>query len=154
CGAVAELKKQIAAEQGPGGFFEDEPGIPAVRNVRRVDAGGALASQIERFSILERPRSTDRGIVEPDVTSYPSVRRGGVGRRSEPFVERTAFVRLHVAEGYPAQPLQIGDSCGGGANAGKQKALPAVEQQRLLSIDEELVEGDSGRRSSIGQEGR
>src|SRR5262249_51177398 len=77
----------------------------------------------------------------------PPVRRGRVGRRREPFIERTAFVRLHVAEGYPAQPLQIDDSCGRRANAGKQKALPAVEQQRLVSIDEELVEGNSGWRS-------
>src|SRR5262249_37672519 len=35
-----------------------------------------------------------------------------------------------------------------------QRALPAVEQQRRVSIDEELVEGDSGWWSSIGQEGR
>src|SRR5215471_4902226 len=153
-GAVTELKEQVAAEEGSSSLLENEAGIPTVRNVRRVDAGGALAPQIDRLSILECPRRTNRRVVQPDVTSDPSVRRCRVGRRGKPFIERTTFVRLHVAERYPAQPSQVHDSCGGGADAGKQEALPAVEQQRLVGIDEELVKGDSGRRSGFGHEGR
>src|SRR5262249_54028811 len=62
----------------------------------------------------------------------------------EPFVERSAFVRLDVAEGYPLEPLEIDDPCGCRRNRGKQKALPAMKQQRLVRIDQELVESDAG----------
>jgi hypothetical protein len=73
------------------------------------------------------------------------VRDGRLRRRGEPLAQRAALVGLDVAEGDPAQAAYLhhpGDSLGDGR---EQRPLAAVEEQRLLGIDEELVEGEAVR---------
>src|SRR5208282_3203702 len=148
--AVAELKEQIAAEQRPRCFLENQSRVPAVRNVRRVDAPYALAAQIEHLAVRERARWPRRGVVKPYIAADSSMRRGRIRRRIEPFVERTAFVGFHVAERDPSQLLQIEQSRGGGRDRRKEKTLPAMKQHRLVCIDQELIEGDAGGRRYLG----
>jgi hypothetical protein len=77
---------------------------------------------------------------------------GGLGSGGQPFVERAAFVGFDVAEGDPAQPPQVEEARHGLETGGKQRALAAVEEQRLPRVDQELVEGETTR-TYRGQEG-
>jgi len=48
--AATDLGEQVTAEQRRGGFLEDQAGLPAVRHVRRVAPGDALAAEVEHFA--------------------------------------------------------------------------------------------------------
>src|SRR4029077_18404803 len=78
---------------------------------------------------------------------------GAGGRGAEPLREGAALVGLDVAEGDPAQPSQVHDAGGGPRHRRVERALAAVEEQRLLRVDQELVEGEA-LRPHRGQEGR
>ena len=71
-------------------------------------------------------------------------------RRREPFVHRAAFVGLDVTEADPAQLFdrdEPADRFGQGREHGAQ---PAMEQHRLGGADEEMIEGEAGRRGDVG----
>src|SRR4029079_1157934 len=74
-----------------------------------------------------------------------------VRRSSEELVHRAALVGLEVAEHDPAQPL---DGRDGRDRLGDEREHPArtgVVEQRLVGVDEELVESES-RRPDLGDE--
>src|SRR5262249_58649597 len=92
------------------------------------------------------------GDVTQDGAAGGAVVRGGGGRGKEPLAERAALVRLDVAEGDPAQPPRIHHARHRLGDGGKERALPAMEEERLRGIHEELVEGKAAR-ADRGQEG-
>src|SRR5581483_1864957 len=147
------LEQKIAAEQRAGGFLEDQACIPAMRNVRSVEPPHAASAQIDHFVVGERARRAEGAVVKPDVASDSAVRRNRVGRGGKPFVERSALVRFDVAEGYPPKARESDYPRRRGRDGREQRALSAVKQHRLVSIDEELVEVDSGGRGDVGHEG-
>jgi hypothetical protein len=57
-----------------------------------------------------------------------------------------------VAEGNPAQTLQIDNPRHGRGHGRKQRALTTVEQERLVRVDQELVKGQADARDA-GNEG-
>ena len=75
-------------------------------------------------------------------------------RDREPLVHRAAFVGLEMAEGDPAQALGRNEAAHGVAVERKHLAQAGVEHQRLVAEDEELVEGEAGRRGDVRHEGR
>ena len=79
------------------------------------------------------------------------------GRRlrsyGQPFVHGAAFVGLEMAEGDPAQLLRRQDARQCLAVEREHLAQAGVEHQRLVAHDEELVEGEAGRRRDVGHKG-
>ncbi len=152
-GAVADLREQIAAEQRPGRLLVEDVRVPPVWHVRRVDVADPLAAEIEHRlgaqglghpigKIVHRHHATDRAVCNL------RLRRDG-----EELVHCPALVGFEMAERDPAQALDGHDRRDGGRHRRKHGAGAGVEQQRLLGIDEELVEGEA-RRSDVGHERR
>ena len=109
------MKEQIATEERARRLFEDQAGVPGMRNVRSIEMTHDLAPEIQHLLVGERARRTQRAVIEPGVAADDSVRRSRLRPGSEPLVERAALVRLRVAEGYPLEPFDVddmGDSLG------------------------------------------
>ena len=66
-----------------------------------------------------------------------------LGRGPEPLVERPGLVRLPVPEADPAQPLMSHDPGQRLGNRAEDLTQAGVEQQGLVSDDEELVEREA-----------
>ena len=152
--SVAQVSEQIAAQQRPG----------------RLSSNSTLASQAcgtwgvsmwrTRLapSSMTSPSAKGRGgrsaisLIETMQPSPPwatcGVRRGG-----QELVHGAALVGLDVTERDPAQPLDRHDPLDGFADAGKHRAVAGVEQQRLVVVDQELVEGEPVR-ADLGHERR
>ena len=76
-----------------------------------------------------------------------------LGAAASHWLSAPDFVGLDMAAGRPAQPVERHHALHRIGDQRKQRALAVVEQQRLVGIDQELVEGES-RRPDLGQEGR
>ncbi len=150
---IAHVGEEIAGEQRAGGLLVEQARVPAVRHVRGVEAAHAAAAQVEDLVVGERARGPRRLIVEPDRAADGPVGDGGRRRGVEPFREGSALVGLDVAEGDPAQPAQVHDAGRGGRDGRVEGALAAVEEQGLVRVDQELVEGEA-LRTHRGQKGR
>jgi len=61
---IAKMREQISTKQGLRRLLENHAGVPAVRNMRRIDPANALASKIEDLAIGERARRTVGEVVE------------------------------------------------------------------------------------------
>src|SRR6185312_16558532 len=99
---VAAMREKIAAKERGAGFFEKQPRIPAMRQMRRVEMANALAAEIEGLVIAQRAQAIGQ-IADPDPAANRPMHDGGAGRRLEPIRERAAFIGLDMAEAYPAQ---------------------------------------------------
>ena len=66
-------------------------------------------------------------------------------RGSEPRLECAALVGLDMAETDPAQPCQVEDASRRRRDRWEQSGLSAVKEERLLGVDQKLIEGESGR---------
>jgi hypothetical protein len=69
--SLADLREQVAAKQSLGLLFEDKPGIPAVRDMRRVDAPHPFATEIEHFAVGEYVRCAVGRVIEPNRLADP-----------------------------------------------------------------------------------
>ena len=89
-----------------------------------------------------RPR---RLVVEPDGAADRTVGDRRAGGGGQPLAEGAALVGLDVTEGDPAQPADVQDTGHCLGDGREQRTLAAVEEQRLLRVHQELVEGEAAR---------
>ena len=144
--------KQVAAQQRAGRLLVEDAGVPAVRGMRRIDEAHPLAADVDHLAVGE-----DAGRPVGEVIQGDEAAGGAVGRRrlrggGEPFVHGAALVGLEMPEGDPAQPLGGHDAREGVAIERKHLAQSRVEHERLVAEDEELVEGEAGRRGDVRDE--
>src|SRR5207253_2151460 len=65
-GTVAELGEQVAAEQGAVPLLVEDAGVPAVRDVRRVDVADPPAAEVDHLAVGQDARvDTGNEITEP-----------------------------------------------------------------------------------------
>lgn len=121
--------------------------------MRRVEPAHPLAAEVEHLVVRERARRAVGHVGEPDVAAGQAVRRLGVGRGGEPLVERAAFVALDMGAGRPAQLRERDHGLHRLDDQREEAALAVVEEQRLVGVDQELVEGEAGRADGV-HEGR
>src|SRR3546814_10649480 len=76
-----------------------------------------------------------------------------IGTGGEPGVHRAALIRFHMAEADPAQPLDRHDPRDRRGHRIEHAPGAAVEQQRLLRLHQELVEGEAGGRRDLRHKG-
>jgi hypothetical protein len=71
-------------------------------------------------------------------------------RHAEPLVHRAAFVGLDVTEADPAQLFDRDEPADRFGQGREHATQPAMEQHRLVGADEEMIEGEAGRRGDVG----
>jgi hypothetical protein len=73
---------------------------------------------------------------------------GNLGARGggKKFVHRAALVGFHVPEGNPAQPLERDDARDRLRYERKHVAQTGMEKERLVRVDQKLVEREAARR--------
>ena len=148
-----DLGEHVAAEQGSRRLLEQHLGLPAVGHVRRRDLAQPLAADVQHLAVLQRTRRPVAHVVERQVAAEGAEHDLGLRCGRQPGVHRPALVGLDVTEADPAQRLDrddLGDRLG---DQREHRAVPGVEQQRLVTQDEELVERDPDR-GDVGHERR
>ena len=153
-GRVAQVGEEVAAEERARGLLVEQARVPAMGDMRRVDPLHFLASEVEPLAVAQGPGRPIRRVGEPDGAPDAAVRRRRPRRRGEPRVHRAGLVRLDVAERDPPQPPEIENPGRRRGNGWKERSLAAVKEQRLLGVDQELVEGEARRRPRGRDEGR
>ena len=96
--------------------------------------------QLDHFAVGQRPGRAIGHVVERHHAANRSVCNLRVRSGSQELVHRTAFVGLHVPERDPAQTLERKDALDRLTHQREHRPGPGVEQQRLVVIDEELIE--------------
>jgi hypothetical protein len=134
--------QEIGAEQRVGGFVEQHPGVPAMRQVRRLHEAEAMLPVVNASRRSSGPRAGLAGAKSSTLTSLPTrlQRARDCWRQLVPLVQRPAFVRLEVAEADPANSRGIDQAGDRFVHEREQGAHAGVEQQRLVVEHEELVE--------------
>ena len=136
----AEDREQIAAEEGSSRLFEDEDRVPGVRHMRRDEKTQLLLPEVQHLVVAQ---AAYRPVEEvPDAEHYAdlAMHRLGFGRDTKKLVQRPALIRLEVR---PADVRQRGrvDYLLHRFQRLREKPLRSgMEQQRLLSFDQELAE--------------
>src|SRR4051794_28684100 len=138
--ASTEGGEQVAAQQRLGCLLEEQAGIPAVGNMWRFDPANPLAAQVQDLAILKRAGWAVGEVVYRDDAAHSAVSDLRVRSSPEPGVHGAAFVGLDVPERDPPQPCQWHHAFYRCGDQRKHRAWTGVEQERLLRIDEELVE--------------
>jgi hypothetical protein len=108
------------------------------RSARRRRAGAVCGPR----EVVDRHFAAQRAMSDLGV-------RGG----RQPLVHRPGLVGLQVREPDPPHPFKRHHSFHRHGHQRKQRAHAAVVEQRLLSVDEELVDREAGRRRHVGQVG-
>jgi hypothetical protein len=108
-------------------------------------AGDRGAAEVEDLAVGHRVRWPQALVVEGQQAAERPVRDLRVRGGAEELVHRAAFVCLQVSERDPAQPRQRHHPLDRLAYGGEQGPHPGVVQQRLVGVDEELVEGEPAR---------
>ena len=57
---VAELGEEVAAEQRVGGLLVEDPGLPAVGDVRGVDVPDPVLAELDDLAVGQRARAAGR----------------------------------------------------------------------------------------------
>src|SRR6266511_1033456 len=122
----------------------------SLRVVRRVEVADALPAEIENLAILERPRRTIGHVVQGYETAGHPVGDFGAGRDRKPVVHGPALVRLDVPERDPAELVEGDDARRRLRDEREHLAWTAMKQQRLVGLDDELVEREASRRGDLG----
>ncbi|RNJ49157.1 hypothetical protein D1O30_05635 [Methylocystis hirsuta] len=117
--------------------------------MRRVDVAHAPSADVHDFAVGKGARRPVGEIVERHHAGGLAMNHLRLRRRGEPEIHRAAFIGFDMAEGNPAQPLDWHDRGQALRDARKQRTRPAMKQQRLVGVDEELVEGETGRRRDL-----
>jgi hypothetical protein len=121
--------------------------------MRRVDVADAVDAELDHLTIRERTRRSVGEVVERHHAAETAVRDLGSRCGREQLVHGAALIGLDVAEGDPPKPLDGRDAGDRVADEREHPARSGVEQQRLLVVDEELVEREASG-SDVGDEGR
>ncbi|MCI4679781.1 hypothetical protein K9U39_11835 [Rhodoblastus acidophilus] len=142
---VARMCEQIATEKRPGGFLEENASLPIVRNMRRIDVPHASAPQIDDFTIAQSARLPIRQIVKRNHATESAVRDFGARGRGKEIVHCAAFIGLDMAKRDPSQPIERHDAADRLRDKREQPSRTGVEEERLIRLYEELVEGEAFR---------
>jgi hypothetical protein len=67
-------------------------------------------------------------------------------RGSEEFIHCTTLVGLHVSKGDPAESLERNNTGNRLRHEGEHASRASVKEERIVSIDEKLIERESARR--------
>ncbi len=128
------------------GLLVEHDRVPAVRDVRGRQEAHALAAEVEHLAVRERARRPVGLIPERDHAADLALRGRRLRGRGQPLVERAALVGLEVAVADPAQARERHDPRQRLADPGIERAHAGVEQQRLLGVDQDLVEREPALR--------
>ena len=144
-GTVTRVLPDVAAQQGVRRLLVQHPRFPVVRDVPSVEVPHSLAAEIDHLAVGKLSGWPIGHVVDRDEAAGDAVRDLGVRRGGQPFVHRTALVRFDVTERDPAQRLQGDDLCRCLGDERKHLTRAAMEQQRLVGVHDELVEGEATR---------
>lgn len=148
---VAQLGEQITAQQGRRRLLEQEPRLPGVGDVRRVEVAKPKGPDDLDLAVGEGPGRPVGHLVQRHRTPEAAVGHLRVGSDRQELVHRAALVGLDVTERNPPQPLHRHDPFDGLAHGREHRAVPRVEQERLVVVEQELVEGEAGRPDRRGE---
>src|ERR1035437_3659246 len=143
CWSVAQVSEQVPAQQRLGGFFEQHPGLPCVRHVGCVQVAYAHPAQGDRLAVGQGSGRAVGHLVQGYLAASRTVCDLRLGCDGEELVHCAALVGLDMAERDPAQPVNRHDPLDGCPDTGKHCAMAGVEQQWLVVVQQELVEGES-----------
>lgn len=138
---VTRMREQIATEKRPRGFLEENARLPIVRNMRRIDVPHASPPQINDFVIGQSARLPIRQIVKRNHATESAVRDFGARGRGEEIVHCAAFIGLDMAKRNPSKPIKRHDAANRQRDKREQASRTRVEEERLIRVYEELVEG-------------
>src|ERR1035441_7486742 len=116
-----------------------------------IDVPDSLAPEVEYLAVGKGKGRAVSEVVEGDHAAEGTVGHLGGGGRSQEEVHGSAFVRLHMPEGDPPQGLDGENGRDRLTHFAKHVPRSRVEQERLLRLDQELVEGEPGG-SDVGDE--
>src|SRR5580704_5837484 len=144
--SVAGVSKEVTTKKGLGRLLKNDPRFPVVRNVWRIDVPNLLATEINDLAVGQLARRSIAQVVERNHTADGTVCDFGAWRGSEEFVHRTAFVGFHVSKGDPAESLKRNDTGNRLRHEGEHASRASVKEERIVSIDEKLIEREAARR--------
>ena len=150
---IADMGEQVAAQQCLRLFLEHQPGIPAMGHMRGVEIADLAPAQIDGLAIGQRARRPVGHVVERHHGADGAMGDFGLGGGGQPQIHGAGLVGFQMAEADPAQALDRHDLGHGLGDQRKHRARPAMEEQRHLGIDQELVEGEAGGRRHLRQPG-
>ena len=132
-------------EQGAGGLLEEHPGFPAVRDMRSVDVAHPMRAEIEDLAVGER----HRWAVAEVVRTTPSHPSAPCATSALGAAARNTFIAPHSSASRWPNVIQRRPSTGvtvaiASRDEREHPPRPGVEQQRLLVVDQELVEREPG----------
>jgi anion-transporting ArsA/GET3 family ATPase len=116
-------------------------GVATSRTLRR----SPRATEIEHLAVGQGAWGPVEHVVERQHDAHRAVRDLSVRRRRQEVVDGAALIGLDVRECDPAQPFDRHHARDRLAHQREQLAHPRVVEQRLLCVDEELVEREAGR---------
>jgi len=107
--------------------------------VRRVEAKPVFP-RVDNLLLRDPAGRPDGEIGEVDERRHDRTKRLRLRSRLEPLVQGSTFVRLEMAETQPPDRCGIDDSRDGFPNVRKVALHAGVKEQRLVILDEELIE--------------
>jgi len=144
-GPVAGVSKEITTKKRLGRLLKNDPRLPVVRNVRRIDVPNLLATEINDLAVGQLARRSITQVVKRYHTADGTVCDFGARRGSEEFVHRTAFVGFYVPKSDPAESLERNDTGNRLRHEREHAPRASVEEQWIFGIDEKLIEREAAR---------
>ena len=146
--------KRSPQSRVPVEFLDHHTGVPAMRDMRRIDPAHTLAAaELDHLAIGKSARRPTGEIVERHHAADLAVGGLGLRRDGQPVIQGAALIGLEMAEGDPAQPLRRDNAGDGAAIKGEHAAQAGMEDQRVIAQHQELVEGEAGGRPDIRHKG-
>src|SRR4029079_7763457 len=129
---VADLVEEIRAEERTGVLFEQDAGVPAVRQVRGGNVPVLVAAGFDHLVLRKAAGRTNGEVLDVDRGAHLAA--DGLGARSnrEPGVQCAALVNLEVTPADPAQSGGVDQRRNRVADLGEHPTHAGMKQQRLV----------------------
>jgi hypothetical protein len=137
---LADLVKQVRAEQHAIALLEEHARIPPVRQVGRRHPPEPMTAGLDHLARCQAARRAVAEVFEIHRGAQLAAGRLCIRRNREPLVERSALVHLEVAPADPPQRRGIDHASHRVPHFRKHLPHARVKQERFRVADEEVVE--------------
>src|ERR1043165_967908 len=138
---ISVLMKEVRTQERALSLFEQQPGFPTVRHVRRMEKLEAILSGVQQLAVFHPQCRPDRHeVIDAHELADHTAYSHSLRCKLLPLTQGTAFIRFKMAEPDPLHGCRINQRGHSVSCIHEECKRACMKEQRLVVTYEKLIE--------------